>query len=72
MVNWQSVMRCQVSIAEKPVSVAHCIVSCKPKTILLKVETVEAGKIFVAISAVFILVGILTSLHHPSNISFRM
>ena len=46
--------------------------SCSPKTTLLKIETVFAGKIFVAISAVFNFVSILTSLHHPSNINLRI
>jgi hypothetical protein len=32
-----------------------CAVSCSPKTTLLKIETVFAGKIFVTISAVFAL-----------------
>ena len=72
MVTWQSIMQSQVSIAEFSVSVAHCNVSGKPKTILLKIETEDAGKIFVAMSAVFIFVGILISLHHQSNMSFLM
>ena len=49
-----------------------CAVSCSPKTTLLKIETVFAGKIFVAISAVFNFVSILTSFHHPSNINLRI
>jgi hypothetical protein len=49
-----------------------CAVSCSPKTTLLKIETVFAGKIFVVISAVFNFVSILTSLHHPSNIKHTL
>ena len=72
MVTWQSVMQSQESIAKFSVSVLGSKVSCNPKTILLNIETVEAGRIFVAMSAVFILLGILMSLHQPSKISLRM
>ncbi len=41
MATWQSVMQSQVSIAEFSVSVAHCKVSGKPKTILLKIIETE-------------------------------
>ena len=47
-------------------------VSCNPSTILLNTETVEAGRIFVAISAVFILLWILINLHQPSKMSLRI
>ncbi len=58
MVIWQSVMRSQVNIAEQSVSVAHCRISRKPRSILLKPDRVVAGKIFVTMSAGVIFVAV--------------
>ena len=62
----------KVRIADYSESVMNCKVSCSPRTILLKTDTVATGRIFVAMSAVFFFVSIFINLHQPSKMSLRI